>query len=155
MTTPIDNAINVSAQPVVVGHMATGEASDIGLLGQLRLTAEDLAALRRQGAVQVERRGKKSIGKLRFRRGGKQVVRYIGGATAARQVQEELTKWQAAHRKSRELLRLAATARTALRGSKKALAPHLEQIGYRFHGLAIRRRREPPANGISQSVFTD
>jgi len=135
--------------------MATGEASDIGLLGQLRLTAEDLAALRRQGAVQVERRGKKSIGKLRFRRGGKQVVRYIGGATAARQVQEELTKWQAAHRKSRELLRLAATARTALRGSKKALAPHLEQIGYRFHGLAIRRRREPPANGISQSVFTD
>jgi hypothetical protein len=136
-------------------HRQASEALQGSLLCRLRLTAEDLAALKRQGAVQVEQRGGKSIGKLRFRRGGKQVVRYIGGAEVARQVQEELIKWQAGCRKSRALLHLTKAARAALRESKVILAPHLAQIGYQFHGLAIRRRRKPPGNAAHPAVFSN
>lgn len=144
MNIPIPNFNAMPDRPVAADQLGASDVLEGSLLRRLRLTAEDLAVLRRQGAVQIEQRSRRNIGKLRFRRGGKQIVRYIGGAEAARQVQDELSQWQAAHRKSRELLHLAKAARAALRESKQALAPCLEPIGYRFHGLAIRRRREPP-----------
>jgi hypothetical protein len=110
-------------------------------LGQLRLTPEDLCALRRQGWIQREWRGNRQVYKLRFRRGGKQIVRYLGDAEIARQVGAELAVLQKAHRACRRLRRIAETARDMLRTSKKDLLPLLARNGYRFHGLAIRRRK--------------
>jgi hypothetical protein len=115
--------------------------SESSRLRQLRLTPDDLTALKRQGSVQREWRGKLQIYKLRFRRGGKQVVRYLGDAEVARQVAAELAILQATRRASRELHQITKTARETLQESKKKLAPHLDRIGYRFHGFAIRRRR--------------
>ncbi len=155
MSIPIHNSSDMRDRPVAVDHPLASDDLAARLLQRLRLTAEDLAVLRRQGAVQIEQRGRRFIGKLRFRRGSKQVVRYLGGAEAARRVQEELTKWQAQHRKSRELKRLAKVARAALRGAKKTLVLHLQQTDFRFHGLAIRRRSEPPASGSIRSAFSD
>ena len=111
-----------------------------GLYG-LRLTAEDLEVLKHQGTVQPERRGNRRRHKLRFRRGGKQVVRCIGGEQKANQIREELARWQALHRKTRRLARLAKKARRVLRESKRFLEPHLAKHGYRYYGLEIRRIR--------------
>jgi len=126
MKRPVPDAIDILDEPVAAGRMVESAALRGSRLEQLRLTDEDLAALKRQGTVQIEHRDNRSIAKVRFRRGGKQMVRYIGGAEAGRQVG------------------LAKITRAALRGSKKVLAPYLEQIGYRYHGWAIRRWREPP-----------
>jgi len=93
----------------------TGDATPTPLLDRLRLPPADLEALRHQGTVHIEHRGGKPIGKLRFHRGGKQVVRYLGGTEAARQVQEELLRSQALYRKSRQLRRLLAEARAVLK----------------------------------------
>jgi hypothetical protein len=144
MKRPVPDAIDILDEPVAAGRMVESAALRGSRLEQLRLTDEDLAALKRQGTVQIEHRDNRSIAKVRFRRGGKQMVRYIGGAEAGRQVEEELRRWQAVHRKCRAMLGLAKITRAALRGSKKVLAPYLEQIGYRYHGWAIRRWREPP-----------
>lgn len=112
-------------------------------LAQLRLTAKDLAALKRQGTVLIERRGTKCVAKLRFRSGGRQVVRYLGGAEAAREVRVELATIQAAHRQARELARITRSARKAIRAWKTTLAPYLEKHGYSFYGFQIRRQRKP------------
>jgi len=108
---------------------------------RLRLTAADIEGLKRQGSVRVERRGTSCRWKLRFRRGARQIVRYLRGPEEAARVREDLASLQAAHRKSRELSRLTRAARKALRESKHTLAPHLAAAGYAFHGLAIRKRR--------------
>lgn len=132
-----------SGEPrVVVGSSPAQGPQEESLLRGLRLTADDLETLRRRGSVHLERRGKQIIGKLRFRRQGRQYVRYLGGEDTARRFQEELTRWQAASRKARQLVGLAKAARAALRASKQTLAPYLEPNGYRFHGLAMRRRRD-------------
>ncbi len=52
-------------------------------LADLGLDASDLSHLSSQGFVSPEQRGNQTYYKLRFRRAGKQVVRYIGTADRA------------------------------------------------------------------------
>ena len=131
------------------------QAAEGDRLGQLQLTPEDLAALKRQGWIQKEWRGNTCIHKLRFRRNGKQVVRYLGDAETARQVADELAVLQAVSRTSRQLARLTKLARKTLRESKKSFMPHLDRVGYRYHGLDIRRRRIPKDGPPNNAPITN
>jgi hypothetical protein len=115
------------------------------------LTDDDLAALRRQGFVAAERRGEHIVYKLRFRRDGRQVVRYIGSDLAqAKAVQLELDYLQEERRNELKLARLTDATRRMLRESKKELASLLAKEGFAFHGYAIRRCR----NGQTTSENT-
>jgi hypothetical protein len=113
-------------------------------LAQLRLIPEDLQELASQGFVAPERRGERNYFKLRFRRGGHQVVRYVGGARAAAVVTEELAALQAGRRVRRELRVLNRAAREMLRESKSQLEPLLARRGFKIHGRAVRRCRPSP-----------
>lgn len=122
--------------------VATGVARSAAGLAHLRLSPADLAALARQGFVTAERRGRRTYYKLRFRRGGRQQVRYLGSDPArAAAVERALDQLQQARRHELELPRLTAAARRTMRESKQTLAPLLEAEGLRFHGYAIRRPR--------------
>jgi hypothetical protein len=112
-----------------------------GLL-ELGLSAENLGYLARQGFVARERRGERDYFKLRFRRGGRQVVRGLGtDPQLAAQIRNELQQLQADRRAELHLAKLDREARRRLRAAKQALQPHLESRGLHFHGLAIRRSR--------------
>jgi hypothetical protein len=129
----------VSARP----SEAPGGADAESRLARLRLNAEELAALRKQGFVSADHRGRARVCyKLRFRHAGRQHVRCLGSdpAVAAR-VRLELAELQASARLGRELGRRTQEARRALRGVKSSLEPLLAAAGYGFHGLAIRRRK--------------
>jgi hypothetical protein len=110
-------------------------------LAMLRLTDEDIAALGEQGFLAPERRQNQRFFKLRFRRGGRQVVRYVGGTEAAALVAEELKILQAARRARRELERFGRVTRQRLREAKIELEPLILESGFKFHGRAIRRPR--------------
>jgi hypothetical protein len=127
--------------PTVAPPPAVGRLHDFRALARLSLTEQDLNALESQGCLALEHRGDRSYYKLRFRRGGRQVVRYAGQEAAL--VAEELKTLQAARRLQRELNKLNLAARQALREGKLILEPLLVERGFRFHGLAIRRTRRP------------
>jgi len=92
--------------------------------------------------VTAERRGERTYFKLRFRRGGRQCVRYVGhDPVQAAAVQRELDKLQEERKNELKLARLADTARRLLRDSKRTLAPLLAEEGFGFHGYEIRRHR--------------
>lgn len=131
--------MNTSGIRVEVGPAGISDPQGLARLG---LTTEDLEALKRQGAVYTECRGKRRRYKLRFRRAGAQVVRYLRGAEEAAQVRNELDRLQAAHRAARQLSRVTEEARKALRESKAMLSPVLMREGRVFHGRAIRRTRK-------------
>lgn len=109
----------------------------------LRLTVEELVALRRQGFVSRERRRGQSYFKLRFRLpSGQQCVRYLGSdPIIAAQVEQELARLQSARRVERTLVKLTQHVGEKLRSGKERLAPHLDQAGFHFHGLSIRRKQ--------------
>ena len=111
-------------------------------LAALRLTAGDLDRLSDQGFVCAERRGDRTYFKLRFRRGTKQVVRYIGGPDRAAIVKQELAVLQAETKVMRELNARVEIAKRTLREAKRTMEPVLQAHGFVFHGMAIRRRRE-------------
>ena len=119
-------------------------------LAALRLDAADLDELTRQGFVCGEARGQRRYFKLRFRRGGKQVVRYIGNAEHADIIKNELLALQAESRTTRELRTIARLASKMLRDAKTQLTPILESNGLAFHGLSIRRPHKR-ATGIPTS----
>jgi hypothetical protein len=114
---------------------------DFPALASLQLTSADLVTLARQGFVAGERRGERRYHKLRFRRGRRQVVKYLGGPERAHAVQAELDLLQAACRRRRKLAALSHQAREMLREAKRQLEPSLADQGYHFHGLAIRESR--------------
>ena len=92
-------------------HQAADESSAVDVdhgwcsaLAGLQMTALELQALRRQGFVSREQRGKRSYFKLRFRLLGQQRAKYIGSDPAvARQVQRNLDVHQAERRSELEL----------------------------------------------------
>jgi hypothetical protein len=110
-------------------------------LAKLRLVDGDLDELADQGFLAQERRRDCAYYKLRFRRGGRQIVRYVGGANEAAVITEELKKLRAGCRLRRELRALDCSARQMLRDSKSQLEPLLVERGFRFHGRAIRQPR--------------
>jgi hypothetical protein len=116
-------------------------AADFPALTKLRLHDADFAALARQGFVAVERRGEQTYFKLRFRRDGRQRVRYIGGPDQARAVEAELAVLQTDLRMRRRLAILCQLASQSMRNAKQNLEPLLEARGLHFHGRAIRQRR--------------
>jgi hypothetical protein len=107
----------------------------------LRLDADDLIELAHQGFVSPELHRGRTRYKLRFRRGGRQIVRVVGGLQAAALVEEELARLQSTRRRVRELMALDRIARRELRDSKSRLTPLIESYGFKFHGRAIRRLR--------------
>ena len=110
------------------------------LLNRLALSDEELGALTRQGFIRRERRGRKTIFRLRYRVHGRQHVRYVSPRDAAA-LEAELGALQRRVRARRRLTDLAALARQALRHRRSTLAPLLEARGYHFHGHQIRRCR--------------
>ena len=110
-------------------------------IAALRLTAGDLEELADQGFVGEERRGDRTYYKLRFRRAGKQVVRYVGGADRAALVKEELGILQAETKVMQQLKARAKIANKMIREAKRTMEPVLKANGFVFHGLAIRRPR--------------
>jgi hypothetical protein len=130
---------------------ASPELASQRLLAKLGLTLDELAALRRQGAVSREPRGRNCVVfKFRFRLAGRQRVMYLGtDAEQAEAVERELAEWQHSRHQSLEFARAHRTVARALRASKSRLEPLLEQAGYHFHGRAVRRRRGTPQDGAS------
>jgi len=107
MNMSIDKPKNLSDQPTTASDPWVTDRLLQCLLHQLQPTAEDLAAVERQGAVQINQRGQRGLGKYRFCRMGKRDVRGINGADAAGPVPEGRTYWQASDRDARERLNLA------------------------------------------------
>src|SRR5687767_5045997 len=91
------------------------QLSDFPTLASLRLDCEDIAAITDQGFVSKERRGERTYYRLRFRRCGRQQVRYIGGAARAQTVQTELDTLQRDLKLRRRVAMLPAAVTSALR----------------------------------------
>src|SRR5688500_2321395 len=113
-------------------------------LQALGLGPEHLAALKVNGSIAQERRGRRMIVyKLRYRLSGCQRALYLGtDENLVNLIRGELKDLQASRRRGRELLRLEKKALALLRTSKQRLESQLIQAGFRFHGRAIRRPRK-------------
>ena len=113
-------------------------------LQRLGISAEQLAALTRQGFLAREDRGgAKPIYKLRFRFRGRQIVKYVGTEPMiVNALQQELRALQCEHHWARGLQRLAGEAHAELRRTKRQLQPLLKAAGMKFHGYVIRRSLE-------------
>jgi hypothetical protein len=110
------------------------------LLNRLTLSDEELVVLTRQGFITSERRGRKTLFRLRYRVHGRQRVRYVSPRDASA-LEAELGKLQKRVRARRRLNVLAALARQVLRQRRSTLAPLLESRGCHFHGYQVRRYR--------------
>ena len=108
-------------------------------LAKLRLATGDLNELSKQGFLSMERRGNLTIHKLRFRRGGRQVVRSIGDAATAAALKTELDRLQSRRQICREVATIDRAARRLLRDMKTQLEPLVDAYGWKFHGRAVRR----------------
>ena len=107
-----------------------------------QLPASEVEALTRQGFVSAERRGSQTYFKLRYRVSGKQRVRYLGSdARVADEVAAELRRLQQGRRTMLELNRAARHVRSGLRDCKRKWQPVFVQLGFRFHGRTLRKRR--------------
>jgi hypothetical protein len=117
-----------------------------GPLRTLNLTSDELDALRRQGVVSQELRGRNSsIYKLRFRFRRRQKGLYLGSDREwADVIRGALEEWQQGRRRKLELDRKTRAAGQLLRTTKQRLASPLQDAGFHFHGRAIRRQRGPP-----------
>lgn len=115
-------------------------------LNKLGLSVAEITSLGRQGHVTREVRGRRTtVFKLRYRFGGRQQVRYLGcDSSRAAQIEEELSELQRRTKSLRSLRALRRAARRTLRATKRRLTPLVQEAGYSFHGLAIRRPRACP-----------
>src|SRR5688572_4915384 len=102
-------------------HFTTADvASTTGVsafpaLTQLDLGPAEIRMLRRQGFVRAERRGQRSVYKLRFRdESGRQLVRCIRNADLAQLVESELRQLQEPRQRRLELSALSEAARAEL-----------------------------------------
>ena len=114
-------------------------AGEFPVLAALRLDDRDLQALSRQGFVAHEQRNGRSHHKLRFRRDGRQRVRYVPHAAVA--LEKELHALQQQRLLERELAALHRRGRVLFDEMKVRLAPIVAAEGLIFHGFSIRRPR--------------
>lgn len=127
-------------------------------LSGLCLDPADRDALARQGVVVAEYRSchHRRWGpyfKLRWRRNGRQQVRYLGRDPArAELVRAALAVLRRPRRLARQLAALLHQARAGLARAKVVLAEPLAERGYRLHGYRARRsqplRQDPTASGL-------
>lgn len=127
-------------------HNVRHRLVDFPNLAGLGITATELSLLSRQGSVCKERRGDRIYFKLRFRKGSRQIVRYVGGSESALKVREELSQLRAEKSALREANRVGKIAARVLREAKQKLKPFLLEEGYVFHGLAVRKTRQPESS---------
>jgi hypothetical protein len=114
------------------------------VLARLRLSSQELAALKEQGFVAADKQGENRYYKLRFRQGSKQCVRYLGSdPILAEQVRQELAILQDWRICRRVLKKLCRSAGRLLRSGKRDLEAALAEAGFAFHGLALRQKRNP------------
>src|SRR5262245_37368853 len=92
-------------------------------LASVRINDGDLPALRSQGFISSEQRHGQTYFKLRFRRAGKQFVRYVGNWEQAVAIQAELSDLQANTKSVRRLEALTKVASRELRLAKRQLRP--------------------------------
>ena len=106
----------------------------------LSLSAEETAAVRRQGFVSREiRKGRITVFKLRFRVNGQQRVKFVStDPVVAAALEGELGLLRRSKDKDLALRSLNREASQLLRQCKSRLAPLVGQAGLRFHGLALR-----------------
>jgi hypothetical protein len=110
-------------------------------LASLRLDSEDIASIADQGFISKERRGRRTYHKLRFRRHGRQQVRYVGDAGRADALQMELNVLQRDLQLRRRIAVLTRSVTSELRTAREKLRPLAESRGFYFHGHAPRKRR--------------
>jgi hypothetical protein len=122
-------------------------------LAALGLSALDQQALARQGFVAAEYRpgqGRR-LGpyfKLRWRRDGRQQVRYLGcDLDWARQIQAALANLQRPRQLIRQVNGLMKEARKRLHQAKDLLEPRLGEGGQYYHGYTARRSAKEVADG--------
>lgn len=115
-------------------------------LGLTKTQFEDLA---KQGTLSKERsRSATGCFKLRFRSGGKQVVRYIRrNAEFLDQVRREVAELQRPVKERRKTQHLIGDVMSQLRSVKRRLDPLLPLAGYRFRGREIRRQTKGRQEG--------
>lgn len=122
-------------------RQSTGQNTPAGFEA-LGLSTEDIAALKRQGSIAREKRGNRTVYKLRWRVGAKQRIKYLGTETArADGMEYQLRQHQSICRIKKQLRDLGREGMAILREAKVRLEPFLEARGLAFHGLEIRRRR--------------
>src|SRR6476660_4134095 len=92
-----------STNPASTTQLTVDRFAEYPELARLRLATGDLDELRKQGFLSMERRGNLTIDKLRFRRGGRQVVRSIGDAAKAAAIKTELDRLQSRRQICREV----------------------------------------------------
>jgi hypothetical protein len=119
---------------------STHDDCAVQVLRQIALTAEELVDLSRQGFIHIERRGSKTIYRLRFRHGGKQRSYYLS-AEKVSAVEAALKIVQQRVGGRRHLAILTQLASRTLCHRKKLLEPLLEAQGFHYHGQTVRRRR--------------
>jgi hypothetical protein len=126
---------------------STSTQSDLGIaprapvmLAALGLSKLQLAALRRQGFVFLDRT--RDRWKLRFRFDGRQTVRCLGtDPVRAEKLAAELREWQQPRRLTVAVRRLAKQASSIVRDRQQRLAGLVASRGFYFHGHEIRQRR--------------
>jgi hypothetical protein len=122
-------------------HTESSEAAQY-FRQELGLAPEEIAEVARQGFISHEVRNKSTVYKLRYRRRGRQRVRYLGtDSVRVQAVQRALVNLQRRRKSELELRTLSRQAAELLRDSKRRLEPLLKTAGLRFHGRAIRRPR--------------
>lgn len=115
-------------------------AGEFPVLAALCLDDRDLQALSRQGFIAHEQRNGHAHHKLRFRRDGRQRVRYVPHF-AVSGLEKELHALQQQRLLERELAALHRRGRVLLDEMKVRLAPIVAAEGLIFHGFSIRRPR--------------
>lgn len=113
-------------------------------LRRLGLGEEELTALRRKGYLVQDDRGHGHAGywRLRFRFNGQTRTLYLGrDAQLAEQVRVELAVLQGERRRNRQIAQLTSETKKVLRAAKQRLEPVLNELGFHFHGNAMRKTR--------------
>jgi hypothetical protein len=111
-------------------------------LAKLGFAPEEIQSLfSREGFLHAESRGGRTYYKLRYRRDGRQRVKYVA-AVLVPAIRAELQALQQNLQLRREIAALERHARRVLRDVKRTLQPVLGPE-FRFHGQAIRQRRIP------------
>lgn len=112
------------------------------VLSELKLSPDELAALKANGTIVQERRRNSVIYRLRFRTpDGRQQSRYLGtDQNRVQQADKELRELQHRRQTMRELKRLSDLTRRRIREHKHHLSGELHSQGYHWHGLQPRRR---------------
>ncbi len=113
-------------------------------LQRLGLTEADLGALQGQGYLELDRRpnGRPRGCRLRFRRDNRLRSVYVGNDLhLVARIRKELANLQAKTVSRRQLKRTVRNARHTLRCIKQSYEPTLRELGFHFHGRALRKFR--------------